>query len=77
MHSFAHNEDKSSLEIVPVQTIFVKDPHMLLKKEKLGSVTDLWEGRKERALAPDIAIKEGEGGGYPSPRLKEKEGVNS
>lgn len=44
MYRFAHNFDKSPVEVVPTLTIFVKDLYMTLKRKKLGPIADLIEG---------------------------------
>lgn len=51
LHWFAHNSDNSPLEVILVPTIFMRDPHMRLKRKKLGPAVDLREGREEKVLA--------------------------
>lgn len=51
LHRFTYNTDESFVEVVSVSTMFMRDPHMRLKRKRLGLVTDLKEGRRERALA--------------------------
>lgn len=36
IHCFTYNTDKIPLEVVPISTIYVKDPHMQVKRKKLG-----------------------------------------
>lgn len=65
MHRFTHDTDKSPLDMVLAPTIFVRDPHMRLKKKKLGPNMGLREERRERALARAV---EAEGGEYKDTR---------
>lgn len=60
LHRFKQNTDKIPVEVVPVLMIFVGDPHMRLKRKKLGSSVDLMERRKERTLARNIEDEEEE-----------------
>lgn len=46
LHYCAHNTDKSPLKIVPSPIIFVKDPHIRLKRKKLGPAVKLREERR-------------------------------
>lgn len=50
LRCFAHNTDKSPVEVISVPTIFMRDPHMRLKRKRLGPATDLRDGRRERAM---------------------------
>lgn len=60
------------LEVVTVPKIFMRDPHMRLKK-KLGPSVDLTEGRKERASGR-IGRGRRRGGGGDFLHLQGKEG---
>lgn len=74
--TFHHNSDKSSLEVVPVPTIFSKDPHIRLEEEA-GSYHE-YEGEKE-GVGPgvDFGGRGRRGGGCLYPRPRGKEGYNS
>lgn len=43
MRRFDHNTDNIPLNIMSALTILAKDPHVLLKKKKLGPTADLRE----------------------------------
>lgn len=60
MHEFTQNSDRSSLEVVAALAIFSKDPFMRLKRKNLGPTNDLNKGIRERAMAKDTKVGEGE-----------------
>lgn len=47
---FTHNTYNSLVEVSCIPTIFMTDPHMQLKRKRLGLVIHLKEGRREKAL---------------------------
>lgn len=72
LHYCTHNTDRSPLEVVPVPMIFMKNPHMRLRRKKLGPTANLREGRKKRALARATEAEEGEEEEVPPLVLKRK-----
>lgn len=71
MYDFAHKSNISPLEVVPTFKIFAKDPHMRLKRKKLGLTIDLkkdrrywsrlgpWRPREEKRRIPFASYERG------------------
>lgn len=57
------------MEVVPIPTTFMRNPHMCLKRKKLSLAVDLREGRKKARRRRRLPSSEREGRRPPLERM--------